>query len=164
MSPDLPIVPHGSWPSPITASLLVGGAASVGEIRPDGDDVWWSEQRPEEGGRTQLVRRTRAGTRQDLFPPWDPDSGSANARTAYLEYGGGAWNVRNGTVVFVDWADQRLHRVDRGGDPVPITPEPTVLRGFRWSEPRWLDDDWIVVARESHEPEAIARNGEAVNE
>lgn len=164
MSTDRPVVPYGSWPSPITASLLVGGAASVGEIRSDGDDVWWSEQRPEEGGRTQLVRRTRAGTRQDLFAPFEAGTEPVDARTAYLEYGGGAWNVRGGVVVYVDWSDQRLHRIDRGGDPVPLTPEPSVPRGFRWSEPSWLDEHWLIVARESHEPEAVARNGEAVNE
>lgn len=164
MTPQRPLVPYGAWPSPITADRLVGGAAAVGEIRADGDDVWWSEQRPDEGGRTQLVRRTRAGTRQDLLPPWEAGADTGNVRTAYLEYGGGAWNVRDGTVVYVDWADQRLRRGDRGADPVPITPAPSVPRGFRWSEPQWLDDDWIVAVRQSHEPEAVAADGEPVNE
>ncbi len=163
---DRPVIAHGAWPSPITAARLVEGAASVSEVRSDGDDIWWSEARPTEGGRTQLVRRTAAGTRHDLFGPWDatdPDA-NHNARTAYLEYGGGAWGVRDGVVVFADWSDQRLYRVDRGGDPVPISPEPVTPRALRWSEPVWLDDDWLVVGRESHEPDVIAGHGEAANE
>lgn len=163
---DRPEVPYGAWPSPITAARLVEGAASVGEIRADGADVWWSEQRPSEGGRYQLVRRTAAGSRHELFGPWDPDAagGAWNARTAVLEYGGGAWGVRHGVVVFANWSDQRLYRVDPGGSPVPISPVPSVARGWRWSEPVWLDDRWLVCVRESHEPDATAERGEAANE
>lgn len=165
-----PVVPYGSWPSPITAARLVEGAAGVGEVRSDGADVWWSEQRPDEGGRYQLVRRTPDGERHDVLPAFDPSGSDRtwNARTAVLEYGGGAWAVRDGVAVFADWADQRLYRIDPGGEPVAITPEPRTPRGLRYSEPTWLDPDrfpgWIVCVRESHEPDALERNGEAVNE
>ncbi|CAN5798858.1 S9 family peptidase [soil metagenome] len=162
--PELPVVAHGAWPSPITASRLVEGAAGVGEIRADGDDVWWSEQRPAEAGRSQLVRRTADGERHDVLPDRAPDQGPWNVRTAVLEYGGGAWAVRAGVAVFADWADQRLHRVRPGEEPVPLTPRPSVPRGWRWSEPTWLDDDWLVCVRESHEPGAVTTRGEAVNE
>ncbi len=163
------VLPFGSWPSPITAASLVEGAAAVGEARVDGDDVWWSEARPTEGGRTQLVRRTPDGERHDLFAPPGPDEGvrTWNARTAVLEYGGGAWAVRDGIVVFADWSDQRLYRVDGrepGAMPVPITPKPSVPRGLRYREPTWVDDRWLVCVRESHEPDAVAAHGEAVNE
>lgn len=166
-----PVVPYGSWPSPITAATLVAGAAGVGEVRVDGGDVWWNEQRPAEGGRTQLVRRSPDGTRTDVLPAFDPEGEARawNVRTALLEYGGGAWAVRDGTVVFSDWTDQRLHRIDEpGADPVPMTPEPTVARGLRYGEPTWLDQDrfpgWLVCVRESHEPDAVADRGEAVHE
>ena len=46
----------GTWESPITSEMLVGGAVRLGEIVTDGDDVWWAESRPDEGGRTVLVR------------------------------------------------------------------------------------------------------------
>lgn len=163
-----PTLPFGSWPSPITAAALVEGAAGVGEIRADGDDVWWNEQRPGEGGRYQLVRWSSGGHRHDLFPAWDPtgDGPNWNARTAVMEYGGGAWGVRDGVVVFANWADQRLYRVDPGDGavPVPITPEPSVARSFRYSEPTWLDDDWVVCVREDHDPAVVAEHGEAMNE
>jgi len=66
--------------------------------------------------------------------------------------------------VFADWADQRLHRVDPGGEPVPISPEPPTARGHRWSEPTWLDDRWLVCVRERHDPDVVAEHGEAVDE
>lgn len=163
---DTPTVPYGAWPSPITAARLLKGSAGVSEIRVDGNDIWWNEQRPAEGGRTQLVRRTPDGTTHDLFPAWVPDGpGRAwNARTAYLEYGGGSWGVRTGTVVFADWSDQRLYRIDVGGTPVAISPEGDGPRSLRWSEPTWLDDHWLVLVREDHRAATIAEHGEARNE
>jgi len=146
----------------------VEGSAGVSEIRCDGDDIWWAEQRPSEGGRCQLVRRSREGTRHDLFAPFDGSSSSKgrnwNARTAVMEYGGGAWAVRGGVVVFAEWSDQRLYRAIDGAEPQAITPRPSLDRGWRWSEPTWLDDEWLVCVRESHEPEVTAARGEAANE
>ncbi|SVA52120.1 uncharacterized protein METZ01_LOCUS104974, partial [marine metagenome] len=46
------VLPHGSWPSPITARSLVAGAVGLGEVLVDGADIWWAEARPDEGGRT----------------------------------------------------------------------------------------------------------------
>ena len=116
-------LPFGSWPTPITSELVVRAAARLGAVALDGDDVWWSELRPVEGGRTVIVRN---GV-DVLASPW-------NARTAVHEYGGGAWWVRDGTLWFVNWADQRLYRLDPGGEPVPVTPEPEVARGERYAD------------------------------
>src|SRR4051794_20335600 len=107
----------GSWPTPITASLVVQQASAVGAIALDGEDVYWSEMRPHEAGRTQVVRKSPGAEPVDVLPA------GANARTAVHEYGGGAWWVRNGIVWYVDWADQRLRRVERGAEPVVVTPE-----------------------------------------
>jgi len=148
--------PYGAWPSPITAARLVEGAANVSELRVDGDDVWWSEGRPAEGGRTQLVRRTPDGTRHDVLPDgW-------NARTQVHEYGGGAWCVRDGVVWFSRWDDQRIYRIDTasGDEPRPVTPEPSSARGLRWADAAVSPDGrTLVCVRERHEG-----GGEAVNE
>lgn len=154
-------VPYGAWPSPITAARVVAGVAAVGEIRPDGDHVWWSESRPEEGGRIQLVRRDGDGDFHDLFPAAGPVSW--NARTRVHEYGGGAWAVRGGVVVFANWDDQRLYRVDAGDEPRPLTPVPEVPGGLRFAEVSWLDDRWLLAVAEDHEPATVAGHGEAEN-
>ena len=134
--PDEPAErPFGSWPSSLSADDLASGAASVSEVRVDGADVWWNEARPGERGRTQLVRRTVGGTRHDLFPPLGGSSPSWNARSGFLAYGGGAWNVRDGLVVFVNWVDQRLYRGD-ATEPEGFDPQPTI--GLRAK--RQLDD------------------------
>ena len=105
------VLPYGSWPTPITSELIVRAAAGLSEVQVDGDDVWWSEQRPEEGGRTQLVRLAPGAGPVDVLPEgW-------NARTTAHEYGGGSWWVRDGRLWFANWADQRLYRLDPGGVP-----------------------------------------------
>ena len=74
--------PYGAWRSPITASVLVEKVVRLGQVAVAGDDVFWIEGRPAEGGRQQLVRRRLDGTIEDVLP-----DGFA-ARTLVHEYGG----------------------------------------------------------------------------
>jgi dipeptidyl aminopeptidase/acylaminoacyl peptidase len=155
--------PFGSWSSPITAAALVSGAAAPGEIRADGDDVWWSESRPSEAGRVQLVRRSSDGTGTDVLPD------GYSTRTRAHEYGGGSWCVAGGRVVFANADDQRLYRLDPDAEPVAITPEPTDRHGLRYADLATTPDGrWVMAVRESHgadRPDAADRSGdEAVNE
>jgi dipeptidyl aminopeptidase/acylaminoacyl peptidase len=140
------VLPYGSWPTPITSELIVRAAAGLSTVRVDGAHVWWSEQRPEEGGRTQLVRLSPGREPVDVLPEgW-------NARTAVHEYGGGAWWVRDGRVWFTNWADQRLYRLDPGGSPVALTVSP----GSDGGGDRWTDGDLspdgrlLLCVRERH--------------
>ena len=84
-------------------------------IRWDGDDLYWSELRPDEAGRIVVCRRTSDGAISDVIPK------GFNARTRVHEYGGGHFAVSGGTVWFTNYADQRLYRQDRDGAPRPIT-------------------------------------------
>ena len=110
-------VPYGSWRSPITTSLIVSGAVGLGQIALDGDDVYWVEMRPSEGGRMVIVRRAADGAAVDVTPP------PYSARTRVHEYGGGAFLVADGVVYFCNFSDQRLFRQDRDGEPRAIMPE-----------------------------------------
>ena len=49
--PDPTIAAYGTWKSPISSELIVAGTIGIGEIRLDGDDIYWCEGRPTEGGR-----------------------------------------------------------------------------------------------------------------
>ncbi len=139
------VLPFGSWPTSITSESVVDAAVRLGEVRVDGPDVYWSEGRPAEGGRTQIVRRSPDGTRTDLLPE------GMDARTAVHEYGGAAWWVREGVLHFANWADQRLYRIERDGVPVALTPEPATARGDRYGDGAFDPDGATVVAiRESH--------------
>jgi dipeptidyl aminopeptidase/acylaminoacyl peptidase len=108
--------PYGSWRSPITSDLIVAESISLVDVLLDGDDVYWIEGRPREGGRCVLVRRTPGGQVADATPP------PFNVRTRVHEYGGGAAVVFQGTVYFANFADQRLYRQDPGAAPGPVTP------------------------------------------
>jgi hypothetical protein len=60
--------PYGSWPTPFTSESVVADAVRLGDLVLDGADILWAEERPAEGGRTQLVRRGPDGTCTDLLP------------------------------------------------------------------------------------------------
>ncbi len=145
----------GTWPSPVTARSMVGGAVAISEVIPDGDDIWWAEGRPDDGGRVTVVR-WRDGSVVDVTPV------GSNVRTSVHEYGGGAWWVDRGAVYYVEFDDQRLRRLEPGGEPLLLTPEPSVARGLRYADGRVTPDgDWFVCVRENHES---SDRREAVNE
>jgi dipeptidyl aminopeptidase/acylaminoacyl peptidase len=127
--------PYGSWSSPITSDLIVASSIGLGEIQVDGDDVYWLESRPQEGGRSVIVRREADGKISDVTPPL-PAGGQApfNVRTRVHEYGGGAYLVNAAAVYFCNDADQRLYRQDRQAVPVAITPDPGRPRGLRFAD------------------------------
>src|ERR687887_464486 len=114
--PEQRVAPYGSWASPITADLIASATIALVQIALDGDDIYWSELRPTEGGRVVVVRRSPDGRTMDVTPA------PFNARTRVHEYGGGAYAVADGTVYFSNFADQRLYRQDPGVPPRPLTP------------------------------------------
>jgi dipeptidyl aminopeptidase/acylaminoacyl peptidase len=112
------VASYGAWPSPIRVDDVVGDVIGLGEPWIDGDDVFWVEGRPAEGGRRVLVRAALDGSTTDLTPP------PFNVRSRVHEYGGGSYIVVGGIVVFSDYGDGRLYRLDPGADaPVAITPD-----------------------------------------
>ncbi len=150
------VAPYGSWVSPITAADYAAGSHPVaGGTFVDGE-VWWLELRPAEGGRNAVRRAGVDGGPEDVLPaPW-------NARTRVHEYGGGAWTAAGGALVFAEFADQRLYRLMPGGEPTPLTPEPSVPAGLRYAELQVVGDEvWCV--RETHSAgEGVTRDLAAV--
>jgi dipeptidyl aminopeptidase/acylaminoacyl peptidase len=154
---------YGAWPAPIGASdVAVAGIRLSGPttVHTDsGDEVWWAEARPTEGGRTVIVRRDAAGAVSDVLPAgW-------NARTRVHEYGGTAWlPLPGGGLAFADWSDQRVYRLDPGSTaPTPLTPEPAEAAGLRYADPVLApggEEIWWV--REAHDQGTIRRHIVAV--
>ena len=64
------------------------------------------------------------GTAADVSPEW------MSVRSRVQEYGGGAWAVRDGIVLAVDFSTQQLWRLD--GEPRALTPA-VEDAGVRWS-------------------------------
>lgn len=142
-------LPYGSWPSPISAASVVQGSRGLSSLSVDGDDLYWVESRPEEGGRNTIMRRAAGGEPEEILPPpW-------NARTRVQEYGGRNVLVADGTVWFSNFEDQRLYRMVPGGKPQAVTPAAKlryagcVLDGKRAR---------LLCVREDHRAEGEARN------
>jgi len=148
--PQARALSYGSWPSPITADLVAASGIGLEQVMLDGDDVYWIEARPAEGGRSVVVRRQASGAISDATPA------PFNARTRVHEYGGGAYAVRGAVVFFSSFDDGRLYRCGPGEPPSAITPE---------GEYRYADlvidlrRDRLVCVREDH----TASDREAVN-
>ncbi len=137
--------PYGSWRSPITADRLVEQAVRLSQVIVDGDDVYWNEGRPAEGGRQVIVRRRSDGTMADAF------GAGFGARTLVHEYGGLSYAVADGVVYFSNFADQRLYRVTEGTEPVALTAEPPSPLGVRFADPVVTPDrTWVICVRERH--------------
>lgn len=138
------VTPFGEWPSPITAASLVSGAVGISECCVDGDDVWWAEARPDEGGRTALIR-WRDGAAEEVTPA------DTYVRTLVHEYGGGSWWVHNGVAYYVDLSDQRLRRLAPGREPVFLTAEPDAPRRVRFADFRIdAEGSFVIAVRETH--------------
>lgn len=115
-----------------------------------GDDCWWLEARPAENGRLAVRRRDADGDVVDVLPtPW-------SARTRVHEYGGGAWAVSDdGTLVFAEFSDQRLYRLDPGAsEPTPLTPTDA---GMRFADLHVVHGT-VLAIRETHHDGDLTRD------
>ena len=144
------VAPYGAWTSPIRIDDVVGDVITLAEPWVDGDDVFWIEGRPAEGGRRVLVRAAADGSTAELTPP------PFNVRNRVHEYGGGSYVVTGGVVVFSDFADGRLYRLDPGAEAaVPITP----AGPWRYADLRPdVARRRFYAVREDHSGEGEARN------
>jgi dipeptidyl aminopeptidase/acylaminoacyl peptidase len=134
-------LPYGAWKSPITSDLIVAETIGLGGVLVDGADIYWTESRPSEGGRNVLVKKGGGDVTPTPF----------NVRTRVHEYGGGSVTVHQGTVYFSNFADQRLYRLDPGGAPQALTPEPASGTSWRYADGAidTVRQRWIGV-REAH--------------
>jgi dipeptidyl aminopeptidase/acylaminoacyl peptidase len=97
--------------------VIVRGVVGLSEVVVAGEDVYWLESRPGEGGRNVVVLLTPDGDARDVTPQ------PFNARTRVHEYGGGDFAVDRGTVYFSNFADQRIYRAAPGDEQSPLSAE-----------------------------------------
>lgn len=113
--------PYGSWPTPITTSLVLSSAISLSEVSATPSSLVWVESRPEQAGRSALVYRGESGELEEVTPDhkW-------NVRTRVHEYGGGSYARLGEDVVFssVEGPAYKVSRKEGGGwsEPKQVTP------------------------------------------
>jgi dipeptidyl aminopeptidase/acylaminoacyl peptidase len=146
---------YGWWESPWPASLVASGKVSRGGLQSDGDAFFWSESRPDDGGR-QVVVQARSGE-----PPTDVSPAAVSVRSRVHEYGGGAATVAAGVLFYVDQADQRWYRGEvesASAAPlaVPLTAEsPADGPALRYADGRLTRSGrWLVSIEERVAPTA----------
>ena len=151
--------PYGSWRSPVGVEDLTAGSTGLDAVRVDGDDLYWLESRPDQGGRVSLwTRPFVGGEARELTPA------TANVRTRVNEYGGGEYGVRDGVVVYSDLADGRLRRLDRDGTVTVLTAAGEAWYGDPDVHPSAGPGSGgvVVAVREDHREAVVAEHGEAV--
>ena len=131
------IAAYGTWKSPISAADVARGTTRVGFPSFAGEEVWWQESRPAEGGRVTIMASAGPSDepRELLAAPW-------YARTRVHEYGGRSYlpvpsadQPDRFDLVFANFTDQRLYRLRGAGpdaaEPTPLTPDGA---GFRFAD------------------------------
>lgn len=112
------IRPWGCWPSPITADDVAAAGRKMSDLCVDPaqpDTLYWNERRPEEAGRSTIVRARADNVCETVL------ASPFSARSKVHEYGGGTFTVFDGTIWFVNATDQVVYRLPADGKPQPLT-------------------------------------------
>jgi hypothetical protein len=124
-------LPYGTWPSPVTPQIAAAASRRFGSVQAVGEDLYWSEMRPDEGGRQVILRASGVVVAELLPAPF-------SARSRVHEYGGGEFLATAEAVFFANDADQQVYRLEGRGVPARITDMPGMracaLRISPWIE------------------------------
>lgn len=132
----------GSWPSPVTATLVAGKSLTFSEVRSTGQAVFWLERRPAEGGRTVLMRWAEPDGVAEVLPA------QADVGTRVHEYGGGAYAVSPHGIVYADRRTAQVWLLGQGGGASTFL---AGAEGVRFADLRFDPASLSVVAvREDH--------------
>ncbi len=143
--------PYGSWASPLSAENVAAGGTRLDNVRVAAGRVYWTENRPNEGGRIALMARQPDGEVAEVTAT------GANVRTRVHEYGGAPYVIAGGRVFYSQFNDQRLYEIDGTRPRRAVTPA-----GFRYADCRELGGQAaspvLVCVREEEVPGGEPRN------
>jgi dipeptidyl aminopeptidase/acylaminoacyl peptidase len=105
---------YGAWISPVSVELMTATAIGLSSLSVDGDSLYWLEGRPAESGRTALCRRLANGEIHEVTPT------PVNVGSRVHEYGGGAYAVADGVVIYSERADGTVWLIEADAAPRQI--------------------------------------------
>ena len=147
VSPPVPLS-CGEWPSALTPELAAAGAVALGNAGAAGGQLFWTESRPAERGRSVLMRCSPSGEPNEALGP------ETDVRSSVHEYGGMPWLAVGDSLVYSQFGDQRLAVCSAAGQTTVLTPA-----GCRYADGCALPDSHsLVIVREDHRASGEARN------
>lgn len=139
----------GFWDSPLSAKDVARGSIRIADLDSDTGATYFVEERPEEG--RSVIVRWKGRVLEDILPP------PLSAKSRVNEYGGGAFTVRDGTVIFIDKETQTPHILEGGRAQPLVAADPS----RRWAEPHiFAGGEWFAAIREtigSEDQELVVR-------
>lgn len=118
---------YGTWPSLLSAAQVAQGSRRFGRVQLFNGTVFWSETRPEERGRSVIMRATNRADRQTILPE------GYSARSRIHEYGGGEFIVTVKGLFFVNDEDQDIYHISSEQNIARVTDVPDVrFADFCW--------------------------------
>lgn len=109
------IMPYGSWKSPITSELIIKDTVALEGIAYEGNDLYWLERLPSEGGRSRVMKKTSDNALAEQTPA------PFNVRTRVHEYGGAPFAVFGERLYFSNFEDNLLYLKIGENQPKQIT-------------------------------------------
>ncbi|NOQ70240.1 MAG: prolyl oligopeptidase family serine peptidase [Gammaproteobacteria bacterium] len=106
-------LPYGSWPSIMSAELIVSDNVSFDEPKLTANSIYFIERRPQENGRCVIVKLTNNKTTDILPEPY-------SARSHVHEYGGGCYCVDDEFLFFINNNDQDIYCI-KNNQVTPVT-------------------------------------------
>jgi dipeptidyl aminopeptidase/acylaminoacyl peptidase len=132
---------YGTWISPVTTKLMTEAAIGLSVLTADHNDLYWLESRAHEAGRAALCKRSADGGISDITPM------PVSVGSRVHEYGGGAYAVKDGIIVFSERKEGSVFVIGKGAEPHKLaTPEGCRYADFEFDFPRRR----VLAIREDH--------------
>lgn len=140
----------GFWESALTEQDAVAAGVEYSQLQlAVNGDLYWVEQRPDEGGRCCICCESiDSGEIVDITPP------QFSVRSRVHEYGGRSWCLLDDALVFVNAQDQQLYK--QGLSQAADIDQLTDLSQARFIEPLWdQHSNRLIAVQEVHDVNGV---------
>ena len=140
----------GFWESALTEQDAVAAGVEYSQLQlADNGDLYWVEQRPNEGGRCCICYESLdSGKIEDITPS------QFSVRSRVHEYGGRSWCLLDDALVFVNAQDQQIYKQSLSQEAV--IDQLTDLSKARFIEPVWdQHSNRLITVQEVHDANGV---------
>ena len=99
----------------MTSKAITAGSVKLDGVHYSNGNVFWLEERPQEGGRNVLCKYAPDDPNKSERNGIDVSPKESNVRTRVHEYGGGATVMRGKDIYYSEFTTQRLCKILEDG-------------------------------------------------